>query len=150
MTERTELTHSRRQILDSSRLKEFADDNFRFYENGRKLSKRVENWGKRRNARYQQFLLFPTVFSKGLFPTGVKKCHCVGMGKVLQDNSRNSVKNVPRLVLQIVLNFEAFESNTTSDWLHMYTIWPQRIYFIFKFLEKNKQRLFLILYHYFF
>ena len=32
-----------RQILDSSKLKDFADDNFRFDENGRKLSKRVEN-----------------------------------------------------------------------------------------------------------
>ena len=34
---------TRRQILDSSKLKEFADDNFKFDENGRKLSKRVEN-----------------------------------------------------------------------------------------------------------
>ena len=23
---------------------------------------------------------FPTVFSKGLFPRGVKRCHCLGMG----------------------------------------------------------------------
>ena len=29
---------TRRQILDSSKLKEFADDNFKFDENGRKLS----------------------------------------------------------------------------------------------------------------
>ena len=35
------LTHY--QILDSSKLKEFADDNFKFDENGRKLSKWVEN-----------------------------------------------------------------------------------------------------------
>ena len=34
---------TRRLILDSSKLKEFADDNFKFDENGRKLSKRVEN-----------------------------------------------------------------------------------------------------------
>ena len=33
----------KRQILDSSRLKEFADDNFKFDENARKLSKHVEN-----------------------------------------------------------------------------------------------------------
>ena len=32
----------KRQILNYSKLKEFADDNF-FYENGRQLSKRVEN-----------------------------------------------------------------------------------------------------------
>ena len=33
----------KRQILDSSKLKAFAEDNFKFNENGRKLSKRVEN-----------------------------------------------------------------------------------------------------------
>ena len=31
------------KILDSSKLREFADDNFKFDKNGRKLSKRVEN-----------------------------------------------------------------------------------------------------------
>ena len=31
------------QILDSSKLKEFADDNFRIDENGRRFSKWVEN-----------------------------------------------------------------------------------------------------------
>ena len=68
---------TRRQILDSSKLKDFADDNF---ENGRKLSKWVENIvGKGEIARYEQFPLFP-VFSKGLIPRGVKRCHCVGMG----------------------------------------------------------------------
>ena len=87
------------------------DDNFKFDENGRKLSQQVENTvGKGEIARYEQFLLFPqcfkmacfpgaskgvivwewvkkvaispfsTVFSKGLFPRGVKRCHCVGMG----------------------------------------------------------------------
>ena len=34
---------TRRQILDSSKRKEFADDSFKFEENGRKLSKPVEN-----------------------------------------------------------------------------------------------------------
>ena len=32
----------KRQILDSSELKESADDNIKFVENGRKFSKRVE------------------------------------------------------------------------------------------------------------
>ena len=55
-----------RQILDSSKLKEFADNNFKFDKNGRKLSKRVENTvGKGEIAR---------------FPRGVKRRHCVGMG----------------------------------------------------------------------
>ena len=44
------------QILDSSKLKEFADDNLKFDENGRKLSKRIENtMGKREMAHCEQF-----------------------------------------------------------------------------------------------
>ena len=58
----------RRQILDSSKLKEFADDNFKFDENGRKLSKWVENTvGKGEIACYEQFLLFPQCFQKACF-----------------------------------------------------------------------------------
>ena len=49
----------------SSEMKDFADDNFKFDENGRKLSKRVENTvGKGEIARYEQFLLFPRCFQK--------------------------------------------------------------------------------------
>ena len=33
------LTLPKRQILDSPKLKDFADDNFRFNDNGRKFSK---------------------------------------------------------------------------------------------------------------
>ena len=41
-------------------MKEFADDNLEFEENGRKLSKQVEKTaGKGEIARYEQFLLFP-------------------------------------------------------------------------------------------
>ena len=64
---------TRRQILDSSKLKEFADDNFKFDENGRKLSKQVENTvGKGEIARYEQFLLFPRCFQKTCFPEASK------------------------------------------------------------------------------
>ena len=53
-------------------MKEFADDNFEFDENGRKLSKQVENTvGKGEIARYEQFLLFP-LFSKACFPGASK------------------------------------------------------------------------------
>ena len=46
-------------------LKEFAEDNFKLYENGRKFSKMVENSvGKGEIARYEQFLLFPQCFQK--------------------------------------------------------------------------------------
>ena len=64
---------TKRQILDSSKLKEFADDNFNFDEDGRKLSKRMENTvGKRKIARYEQFLLFPQCFQKAFFPGASK------------------------------------------------------------------------------
>ena len=64
---------TRRQILDSSKLKEFADDNFKFDENRRKLSKWVENTGgKGEIARYEQFLLFPQCFQKAYFPGASK------------------------------------------------------------------------------
>ena len=51
----------------------FADDNFKFDENGKKLSKRVENTvGKGEIARYEQFLVFPQCFQRACFP-GVSK-----------------------------------------------------------------------------
>ena len=50
-------------ILDSSKLKEVADDKFRFDENGRNFFKWVENTvGKGEIAHYEQFLLFPQCF----------------------------------------------------------------------------------------
>ena len=53
----------KRQILDSFKVKVFADDNFKFFENGRKFSKRIENTvGKGEIARNEQFLLFPQCF----------------------------------------------------------------------------------------
>ena len=46
-------------------MKDFADDDSKFDENGRKLSKLVENTvGKGEIARYEQFLLFPQCFQK--------------------------------------------------------------------------------------
>ena len=67
-------------MLDPSKLKEFADDNFKFDENGRKFfGMGRKHCGKRRNCSLRAISPFPTVFSKGLFPRGVKRCHCVGM-----------------------------------------------------------------------
>ena len=54
---------ARQQILDSSKLKEFADNNFKFDENGGKFSKWVVNIvGKVEIAPYKKFLLFPQCF----------------------------------------------------------------------------------------
>ena len=47
--------------------------NFKFDENGRNLSKWVENTvGKGEIARYEQFLLFPQCFQKACFPGASK------------------------------------------------------------------------------
>ena len=52
---------------------EFADDNFKFDENGRKFSYRVENTvGK------GEISPFPTVFSKDLYWRHVKTRACLG------------------------------------------------------------------------
>ena len=57
----------------SKSVKEFAENNFKFDENGRKLSKQVENTvGKGEIARYEQFLLFPQCFKKACFPEASK------------------------------------------------------------------------------
>ena len=59
------LPFPKRQILDSSKLKKFADNNFILDENARKFPKRVENTvGKGEIARNEQFLLFPQCFQK--------------------------------------------------------------------------------------
>ena len=68
-------------MLDSSKLKEFADDNFTLDENGRKFSKRRENTvGKGEIARYEQFLLFPQCFQKTFTADTLKTRACLGKG----------------------------------------------------------------------
>ena len=54
-------------------MKDFADDNLKFQETGRKLFKRVENTvGKGEIARYKQYILFPQCFQKACFPGASK------------------------------------------------------------------------------
>ena len=55
----------KRQNLDSSKQKEFADDNFEIDLKGGKFSKWLENTVEKGEiARYEQFLLFPQCFQK--------------------------------------------------------------------------------------
>ena len=68
----------KQQILDTSILKEFADDNFKIHVNGGKFSKWVENTvGTGEIAQYEQFLLFPRCFQthkkKALLGKGLKQ-----------------------------------------------------------------------------
>ena len=70
------------------------DDKFRLFQNERVCRRQFQIWwkwkeviqtgrkhcGKRRNCSLRAISPFPTVFLKGLFSRGVKRCHCVGMG----------------------------------------------------------------------
>ena len=63
------------QILDSSKLKGFAEDNSKFNEEGRKFSKRVENTvGK------EAISPFPKVFLKDLYCRPIKTRTCLAKG----------------------------------------------------------------------
>ena len=63
-------------MLDSSKMKEFADDNSKFYENDKVLQKGKKHCGKRRNCSLRVISPFPTVFSKDLFCRHVKTRAC--------------------------------------------------------------------------
>ena len=54
----------KQQVLDSSKFKAFADDHFKFDENGGKFSRIQNAVGKEEIAHYVQFLLFPQSFQK--------------------------------------------------------------------------------------
>ena len=71
----------KQQILDSSKLKLVADDNFKLDENGRKLTKQVENIvGKGAIAHYEC-----SVFKRLVLHTR-KTRGCFGKVYSLQDN----------------------------------------------------------------
>ena len=68
-------------ILDYSSMKESANDNFKFDENGGKFSARVENTvGKGEIACNEQFLLFPQCFQKTCTADLEKSRDCLGKG----------------------------------------------------------------------
>ena len=74
------LTHFQTANFRLFKWKEFADNDFKFDENGSNISKRLENTvGKGEIACYKQFLLFPQCFQKACFPRTSKGCY-VGMG----------------------------------------------------------------------
>ena len=60
-------TFSKRRILDPSKLKQFADDNFKFDENGRKFSKWLEDTvGKGEIAHYELSQTSPDFYMSAL------------------------------------------------------------------------------------
>ena len=61
---------AKQQTLHSSKLKEFADDNFRFDESGRMFSKQVENTkGKKKLLVMSNFSFFLSVFKRLVLQT---------------------------------------------------------------------------------
>ena len=71
----------KQQILDTSKPKEVADDNFKFDENGKNVIRTgKKHSGKRRNRSLQAISPFPTVFSKDLYCRHVKNRACLGKG----------------------------------------------------------------------
>ena len=68
--------------------------NFRLFQTQRVCKRQFQIWrkwqkviqmgrkhcGKRRNCSFRAISPFPTVFSNGLFPRGVKRSHCAGLG----------------------------------------------------------------------
>ena len=60
----------KQQILDSSKMKEFADDNFKLDEYGREFLKRIENTeGKEKLLVTSNFSLSPCVFKRLVLQT---------------------------------------------------------------------------------
>ena len=75
------LPFPKRQILDSSNLKEFTDGNFRYDECGKMFFKRKENTVRGGEiALYEQFSPFLAVFSKDLYCRHVKTRAFLGKG----------------------------------------------------------------------
>ena len=76
------------QILDPSKLKEFADEHSKFDENGKKMGRKHK--GKRRNCSLRAISPFPTVFSKDLCYRHVKNQGLFGKGLKLYPNSKRT------------------------------------------------------------
>ena len=111
---------TRRQILDSSKLKEFADDNFKFDKNSRKLSKRVENTvGKGEIARYEQFLLFPQCFQKACFPRVSNGVIVWEWVKPFFHTYRYFIRHIKSRALNYLTHFHKRGKNHNDDSLYL-------------------------------
>ena len=73
----------KRQILNSSKINEFADNNSEFYENGVKFTERIENSGEKEkwlvtstfsfsHRVFKRFVVLQTQKNKGLFGKGLR------------------------------------------------------------------------------
>ena len=77
-------------LVGAPGLSHYQTANFRLFQTERVCRQQFQIWrkwkkviqidikhcGKRRNCSLRAISPFPTVFSKGLFPRGIKRCHC--------------------------------------------------------------------------
>ena len=70
-------------MLDSSELKEFADDKFKFDENGRKLSKRVNTLWEKEKLLIMSYFSFSHSVCKRPVSQGRQKVSLCGNGLIL-------------------------------------------------------------------
>ena len=75
------LTHYRTTNFRLFRIERLCRRQFQIWRKWQKVIQTGrKHCGNSRNCSLRAISPFPTVFSKGLFPRGVKRCHCVGMG----------------------------------------------------------------------
>ena len=106
------------QILDSSKLKEFTDDNFKLEGNGGDFSKQVENTVEKGEiAHYKQFLLFPHCYKKSVLQT----CKKQGLfEKRLKKNHSQQIQlKLWGFVMEIVENMEGKRKNSCCSLPHI-------------------------------
>ena len=96
-------------ILDSSKLKEFPDDDFKFNENGRKFFKQVEkHCGKRRNCSLRAISPFsPQCFQKTCTNQGL-------FGKGLRFYLAENIKSLPNNSILVLSKLKAFTDDKIS------------------------------------
>ena len=101
-------------------LTHYQTTNFRLFQTERVCRRQFQIWrkwqkviqmgrkhsGKNRNCSLRAISPFPTVFSKGLFPRAVKRCHCVGKGKSIVIFHRLKIHNYCKMKKQFSYNIE--------------------------------------------
>ena len=108
------------QILDSSKLKEFADDNFKFDKKKRQkvLQAGRKHCGKRRNCSLRAIAPFPTVFSKDFYSRHVQTGACLGKGK---ENGFLLLQYFNVALLKTDMRrWHLFENRTRTKFKHIY------------------------------
>ena len=91
---------TRRQILDSSKLNEFADDNFKFDKNGRRLSKQVENTVEKEKLLVTGNFSFSNSVFKRLISQGRQKVSLCGNGLNLYQMTNFTLVQIQSICIQ--------------------------------------------------